>query len=220
MKIIDVKGNLISLDISMDDKPFNLYTPDSIGLHQLKRGDKPEYFHVHDNPPDYSKSIITGPTKCNLFEKSIFEISLFNKNNEPITSGNDDIQAIISFENEKKLVKVKDLNNGKYLIEHSFSSTGNHSIEVKLMGNQISNSPHLVTVTKDISPYLVSRYVDIKLTNDNLTFISSRKMCFSKLILENNIHRVYFEPMEEGDHIISIMNFGEHVTGSPFILKI
>eukprot|EP01080_Neovahlkampfia_damariscottae_P003934 gene3934-7144_t len=178
LKIIDVQGEMIHLDIKKDEKPYNLYTPDSIGLHQLKRGEKPEYFHVHDNPPDASKSKIEGPSKCNLFEKSIFEVSLYNKNGEAITSGNDDVTAIITFENEKKLVKVKDLNNGKYLIEHSFSNVGPHSIEVKLMGTPISNSPLNVIITKDISPYLVSRYVDIKLTNDNITMISSRKIIF------------------------------------------
>jgi hypothetical protein len=220
MKIQDVKGEIIPLDDENPLKPYHLYTPDNLGLHQLKRGDKPEYFHVHDNPPISSKSTVTGPSQCNLFEKTVFEVTLFDSKGSPITSGNDEVEAIISLGKEKKRANVRDLNNGKYLIEHTFSTIGDHTVEAKVMGIPVSNSPLTITVIKDKSPYVVSRYVDIKLTHDNLSFISSRKMCFSKIVLENNIHRIYFEPMEDGEHMISIMNFGQNVTGSPFLLKI
>jgi len=141
IKVTDPRGKEVPAEI-VDNKDGTYdvkYEPQTDGPHTIA-------------PTLRGKPVGGGPFKLNVkagadhehcvVEDFTFTIQSRTKNGQPKTTGGEKFEVMISGPNGPvKDVRVRDLNDGTYLVSYKITSSGEYSISVQINNKEIKGSP-------------------------------------------------------------------------------
>jgi len=236
----------------MDNIQYNLHQKKK-SLHEVTikhkntpLTDKP--FNVIVEPsefaPDPCNSIVDGPVDCQVGEPTTYDLALNDKNNQPIPTGGDDVEVVITGPNNKPLTDVCppiDLNDGHYKVIWTPKEPGKYKVDLKVLGKSIKDKPFEVNVEEGknlIRPVILSRYMDVIVSDEKGNVIKeaitnpehleikfetvkgekTKDLTINRKYVGEGIQRINFMVLKPGEFLISIFVGKKHIPGSPFKL--
>jgi filamin len=162
--VTDAEGSEVPVKVrDNEDGTFSVeYQAKDPGVHtvdvMLGHPITPLYYdHIKGSPfkvpieagTDASKSRAYGPGLEDGVQDTLpthFTIEARDRNGNPIKKGGDPFEVKIQGPNGPVDAKIKDNNDGTYLVEYAPSDSGRHKIDVKLKGKDIQDAPFYVNV--------------------------------------------------------------------------